>query len=466
MQKKVDVVIIGAGTAGLSALSQVKRSGKSFLLIDGGKLGTTCARVGCMPSKTLLHTSNALHSRHGFSRLGIRGGEHLSIDIESALKHIRSLRDYFVSFILDDIKHLEDNFVDGYAKFRDRNHIIVDDALIEFDSAIIATGTSPVIPEDWKPYKDNIITTDEIFELNSLPKSIAVIGLGAIGLELGQALHRLGVKVHAFNRSQKIGGIQDKKINLIAVEIFGDEFELNIEQDLTVEKQDDNLLLSTETRTIEVELALISAGRKPNLDQLDIQNLQIDLDKNGLPMFDVETMQIEDTNIFIAGDVNKYTPVLHEASDEGKIAGYNACVNDPKSFRRKVPFSIIFSEPNIISIGSNIKEKIDDTNIVIGEAEFEETGRPLILGKDKGILRVFAEKNSGKLVASTMIGPEGEHIAHLLVWAITQGMTVEQTLNMPFYHPVVEEFIYTALKNLLKKTKSEKIPVLGLEIMN
>ncbi len=143
MQKKVDVVIIGAGTAGLSALKQVKRAGKSYLLIDGGALGTTCARVGCMPSKTMLHTSNVYHSRHGFSRLGINGDKNLSIDTDSALKHIRSLRDYFVSFVLDDIKKLGEHFIGGDAKFIDRQHILVNEIEVEFESSIIATGTSP-----------------------------------------------------------------------------------------------------------------------------------------------------------------------------------------------------------------------------------------------------------------------------------------------------------------------------------
>ena len=448
----------------MSALSQVKRAGKSFLLIDGGSLGTTCARVGCMPSKTILHTSNVFHSRHGFSRLGIHGEEHLSIDTNFALKHIRSLRDYFVSFVLDDIKKLGNKFVAGYAKFKDRNHIQVNETLIEFKSAIIATGTHPIIPDEWNSYRNNLITTEEIFELETFPEPIAVIGMGAIGLELGQALHRLGVKVFAFNRSQKIGNILDEKINRYAVDLFGKEFELNIGQTVSIDRQNNRLVISSENRSVEVESALISVGRKPNLEQLELHNLQINLDKKGMPKFDLETMQIEDTNIFIAGDVNKYNPVLHEASDEGKIAGYNACITNPKFFRRKVSFSIIFSDPNVISVGNNLNEIVDNDNYVVGEAEFEESGRPLIAGKDIGILRIFAEKNTGKLVAATMIGPEGEHIAHLLAWAITQSMTVIEMLNMPFYHPVVEEFIYTALKDLLKKIKTEKIPVLGLKI--
>ncbi len=325
---------------------------------------------------------------------------------------------------------------------------------------------APIIPSEWKSFRDHLITTDEIFELETLPKTMAVVGMGAIGLELGQALHRLGVNIYAFNRSQNIGNIQDNKINQIAVDIFGKEFELYIDQSVSINKRNDCLALSNETCSVEVELALISAGRKPNLDQLDLQNLHINIDKSGMPKFDPETMQIEDTNIFIAGDVNKYSPVLHEASDEGKIAGYNACTSEPKSFRRKVPFSIIFSDPNIISIGHDLDKIIGSNDHIVGEAEFEETGRPLIAGKDKGLLRIFAEKKSGKLVAATMIGPEGEHIAHLLVWSITQGMTVTEALNMPFYHPVVEEFIYTALKDLMKKINKTDAPVLGLELIN
>ncbi len=466
MSRKVDVVIIGAGTAGLNAVSQVKRAKKSFVLVSGGELGTTCARVGCMPSKAMIHVANSYHSRKSFSAIGIYDDEHLNIDTKSVLKHIRVLRDYFVSFILEDISKLGDNFISGYAKFRDRNHLYIDDEIIEFKQAVIATGAQPKTPENWQQYKDKLITTEEIFELEDLPKSIAVIGLGVIGLEAGQTLHRLGVKVSAFSRSNTIGNIADEVINKQAINIFSNEYDLHLGEDVSIKLQDNGLNVYTKDYSVTVERALVCIGRKPNLDGLSLESLDIDLDENGMPSFDKNTMQIEDTNIFIAGDANNNVPVLHEAYDEGRIAGYNASAAEIKSFKRKVPFSIIFSDPNVISIGENLKSFTNNANFVVGKAEFKETGRPLIMGKDIGSLRIYVNKYSSVVTAAIMIGPHGEHLAHLLVWAITKKMTVVEMLSMPYYHPVVEEFIKTALKNALKKLDINDVPILGLEVVN
>lgn len=464
MSRKVDVVIIGAGTAGLNAVSQVKRNKKSFVLVNGGELGTTCARVGCMPSKAMIHVANSFHNRKSFSSIGINGEEHLNVDAESVLKHTRRLRDYFVGFVLEDVNKLGDHFISGYAKFKDRNHLVVGDEAIEFKQAVIATGTQPIIPKDWQQFRDKLITTDEIFELEDLPKSIAVIGLGVIGLEAGQMLNRLGVKVSAFSRSNTIGKITDDVINKQAIDIFNSEYDLYLGEDVSIKLHDNNLNVHTKNHSVNVERALICIGRKPNLSSLDLESLNIDLNENGMPNFDKNTMQIEDTNFFIAGDVNKHVPILHEASDEGKIAGYNASASKIRSFKRKVPFSIIFSDPNIISVGENLESITHDDNYVEGKALFKQTGRPLIMGKDKGSLRIYVNKNTSVVTAAIMIGPHGENLAHLLVWAITEKMTVLKMLSMPYYHPVVEEFIKTALKNVLKKLDINNFPILGLEI--
>ena len=195
--KTVDVAIIGAGSAGLYALGQVRRARKSFVLVNGGEPGTTCARVGCMPSKALIQVAEDYHRRTILGRYGVDGHEGLDLDIPEALEHVQDLRDTFVDRVLSNsTDKLGDEFVEGYARFVERNLLEMDSGeRIRADKIIIATGSRPMVPESWRDFGDRVLTTDDFFEQEDLPGSVAVIGMGTIGLELGQSLQRLGIEV-------------------------------------------------------------------------------------------------------------------------------------------------------------------------------------------------------------------------------------------------------------------------------
>ena len=154
--------------------------------------------------------------------------------------------------------------------------------------------------------------------------------------------------------------------------------------------------------------------------------------------------------MFITGDATRERQLLHEAADEGYIAGYNA-VHEPYCFRRRTPLSIIFSDPNIAVVGKRYQDLFNQQDMIVGEVNFSQQGRSRIMSKNKGLLRIYAEPETGILLGAEMIAPSGEHLAHLLAWAIQQKMTVSDALQMPFYHPVVEEGMRTALRELSSK---------------
>lgn len=149
-------------------------------------------------------------------------------------------------------------------------------------------------------------------------------------------------------------------------------------------------------------------------------------------------------------------PLLHEAGDEGRIAGYNATHGETARFRRKTPLFINFCDPNICAVGLRWNQ-LDPETTAVGQIRFAPVGRALIMGKNRGVLRVYADKASGRLLGSEMIGPKGEHLAHLLCWCIERNLTVGDLLRMPFYHPVIEEALQAALYDLYAKvdTKNE-----------
>ena len=453
MEQKVDVAIIGAGSAGLYAFGQAKRRTDSCVLIDGGELGTTCARVGCMPSKALIQVAEDFHRRALFKREGIEVGDGMRISAPGVMEHVQGLRDIFVDRVMSSTTDdMDEEFINANARFLEPGLLAVGERRIRARRVVIATGTSPIVPPAWRAFGDRVLTTDEIFELETLPQSMAVIGLGVIGLELGQALCRLGVEVTGIDQLETIGNIDDPEVGSLAVELIGNEMPLWLGQPAAIEEAGDGRLKVTAgENSVIVEKVLVAIGRRPNLAALDPEKAGIVLNESGVPDYNPNTMQIGDLPVFIAGDVNLDRQLLHEAADEGRIAGINAASDTPVSFRRKTPLVITFSDPNIVMVGARYRE-LDLDNTLIGSVSLGMIGRALIMGRNKGMLRLYAGKADGRLLGASILAPHGEHLGHLLNWCMEQRLTIPQMLRMPFYHPVLEEAIQPILRELVGKS--------------
>ncbi|MEZ5805466.1 MAG: FAD-dependent oxidoreductase [Rhizobiaceae bacterium] len=208
--ERVDVAIVGAGTAGLAALREIRKRTDDFVLINAGSYGTTCARVGCMPSKALIAAANAFHARTRLDEFGIRGGEALVADIPAVLHRVRVLRDHFVSGVLKATEDLGSRNIAAHARLDGPNRLIAGEHVIEAKRIVLAPGSSPIVPEQWRAFGDRIITSDTLFEQKDLPRRIGVVGLGAIGVEIAQALARLGIEVYGFDGADRIAGVSDE----------------------------------------------------------------------------------------------------------------------------------------------------------------------------------------------------------------------------------------------------------------
>lgn len=451
MERSVDVAVIGAGTAGLAAVSQVRQANKSFVLINGGELGTTCARVGCMPSKALIQVGHDLHRRQLFDREGIEGGEGLSANLPDILEHVRDLRDILVDRVLgNSTDQMEEEFLDGYARFVEPGRLQVGDDVIQAENIIIACGTRPVVPPAWVDFGDRIITSDTLFEQEDLPESVAVVGLGIIGLELGQALAQLGIAVTGIDQAETLAGLSDPSARQSAIEVMSRAFPLWLGHTAELRDEEGRIRVSAGEQSVVVDKVLAAMGRQPNLDWLALEHAGIALDDQGAPSFDPATMRCGDSRVFIAGDISGSDQVLHEAAAEGRIAGYNAARDKSIAFARKTPLAITFSSPNICTVGTPY-DVLDPEEIETGEMRLGPVGRALLMGANRGIIRLYADKRNGVLLGATVIAERGEHLAHLLAWCIGEKMTVLQLLRKPFYHPTMEEAIQGALKDLLQK---------------
>lgn len=456
---KLNIAIIGGGTAGMTALRSALKHTEKVAMVEGSHFGTTCARVGCMPSKLLIAAAEAAHHIKESKRFGIHLNEAPQINGREVMQRVQSERDRFVGFVLDTINQYDsDKIIRGFARFKDPNTLIVNEELeIQSKAIVIATGSTPVIPDIFKAYHEKILTNENIFELPDLPKSVAVVGTGIIALELGQALNRLGVHVVVLARSGRIGTLTDPVVQEQAAKIMAEELDIiNKTEIINLSTMSDSITIefkgeNTELRREQFEKVLLAAGRIPNFKHLDLQNSGLKLDEKGVPFYNPFTTQCGQSQIFLAGDVSDHHPILHEAADEGYLAGDNAGrFPDIKSGKRRSALTVMFSDPQMAMVGQKYNE-LEKQQTVIGEVSFENQGRSRVMLINKGLLRVYAEKGSGVFLGAEMIGPRAEHIGHLLSWAHQQKLTIPSMLEMPFYHPVIEEGLRTALRDANRK---------------
>ncbi len=455
-----DVAIIGAGTAGLAAERSARRNGAKTLLIDEGFGGTTCASVGCMPSKLLIAAGNAMHAVEHASVFGVEASG--KVDGVAVMARVRKERDAFVVGVETSIDKLPAEVkIEARAKFAGATILSLSDGReVHAKSVVIATGSSPAIPEMFDAVRDRVLTNESIFELKDLPKSLGVIGAGALGLESAQAMARLGVETMVFDTGETIGGLKDPHVAEAYHAILSREMRILLGVELTVEPDGDGVKLAwsgSASGEQRFDYLLVATGRPPRIKDIGLETTGLALDEHGMPDFDLETMQCGTAPIFIAGDADHDRAVLHEASVEGTIAGRNAAsYPEVTPGKRTVPFAITFTHPNVAVIGKIAKD--DDADTVIGTASYDDQGRAKVEACNAGLVRFYADRRDGRLTGATMAGPAVEHSAHLIAWAIQSGWTATEVLDLPIYHPTFEEGMKGALRSICSEVHAPTPP--------
>lgn len=456
IELRAEVAIIGAGTAGMRAYREAVKVTQNVLLIERGPYGTTCARVGCMPSKLLIAAAEAA----GWGERAGLFGVHYPlprIDGRAVMRRVRDERDRFASFVVQTVESWpEQHRVPASARFLSDRELELDDGRrIVADRIVVATGSRPNVPRPFEALGDRLIDNEDLFEFEDLPGSVAVFGAGVIGLELGQALHRLGTRMVLFGKGDVVGPLTDPEVVSAARDLFADEFEFHPDAEVTRQERTGNGVeidqtVDGQTLTHRFEYALLATGRRPNVDGLGLENTSLELDDRGVPAFDQHTGRCGDSSIFIAGDANNRLPLLHEAADEGLIAGYNAAhMPDIRRFVGGAPLTVLFTDPQIMMVGETHRALIErNARFAIGSVDWSDQGRARVMGVNRGLLRVYGDIDSGRFLGAEMVGPAAEHIAHLLAWARQSELTVGGMLERPFYHPVLEEGVRSALRDL------------------
>ena len=447
MSKPIDTIIIGGGSAGLAALREVRKRTQDFLIVNDGPWGTTCARVGCMPSKLLIEAANAFHVRTTFETFGIRGADKLSVDLPAVLQRVRKLRDEFVAGTIKDTD-AGDKQINGRARLLGADRVEVNGQTYTARQIIIATGSRPRWQDEWQALGQRVLTTDSVFEQPTLGPRMAVLGLGPVGVELAQALARLGIEVTAFVSRKGTAGLTDPAVLDTLWTLLQKEFHIHVGERAQLFAHADGVEVRSGDFSVVVDQVLVATGRTPNVEGLGLETLGLPLDQRGLPPFDADSRQVGDLPVYIAGDIDASRALLHEAADEGHIAGLNAFAPVPQCFRRRAKLAITFCQPNAATVGPSHAELLAEhgDEVVTGHIDFSRQGRARTAQINAGVLHVYAHRKNGKLLGAEMCAPAGEHLAHLLGLALQQQLSVLEMLQMPIYHPVLEEGLRTALR--------------------
>ncbi|MCK5796596.1 MAG: dihydrolipoyl dehydrogenase [Deltaproteobacteria bacterium] len=467
---QVDVAIIGSGTAGVVAHSLAVRNGaKRVVMIEDGPYGTMCARVGCMPSKALIAAAHAAEAIRHAPTFGVHGGDGPSIDPVAVLKRVQTERTRLSGDEIARIDRMPDEQkLRGTARFIAPGKLVVtkgDETIeVEARAIVLATGSRPWIPDVLKGLGDRLIDNEGLFALSQLPASLAVVGAGVIGMELGQACHRLGVRTSFLSLfpHHRIGGATDPVIQDKLHELFGAELDLHLPARLSrAVREGDEVALTWDdadgtTHNARFERVFVATGRQPRVAELDLAQAGIPLDEHGVPRFDPDTMQCGDSSVFVAGDVTGKRLIQHEAAAEGRVAGRNAA-RFPEIER--VPYrsamAVVFTDPEIAFCGLRYADlKAEKKDFAIGEVNLAKQTRLQVMNQARGHLRLYGDRDTKKLIGAEIVGPDAEHLAHLITWAIELDLTVSRMLSLPFYHPTVEEGLRAALVSLNRAFKS------------
>lgn len=443
--KEYEVVIIGAGPGGYQAAIELGNAGVKTLLIERSKelVGGVCLNFGCVPTKNYLHSASFVSSLPHYMQCG------LNFNFQGLnLEQLKSKTGVLITEIRSGILWmLEQSHVDllyGSASFVDKKTVAVDGENIGFKKCIIATGSKvrelPQLPIDSK----FIISSSDVFELNTLPKSIAIIGTGPIGCEFATFFSSFGVEVTLIGRGSQLLSTEDEDISKALLRAFK-KSNIHVITSATIAKvalkeNGVELFFNEVPESITCEMVLSATGRIPNTGGLNIENTNVKLDEKRFIEVSPSFVTSQE-NIYALGDSIDTPAFAHTAYAEAKIVAQNIVNNESKTNTHVTP-STIFTNPQIASCGLSEKDaKAQSLDYEVKKAYFKVNAKAKIIGDDAGFAKVIVNAKSGVILGAAVIGAEATEIIHELTLAVEKKVTIAELREVIHAHPTVSEII-------------------------
>lgn len=437
--KKYDLLVIGMGPAGMAVSAMGAAMGFKVLAIEKHKVGGECLNCGCIPSKALLKAGEANKIAKNLEKYGLKlMGE---TAVGDPLQIVREkISDISGPKLMKVFQKVELVISKGYASFVDKNTVTVDGKNYTAKKIFIATGTMPFLPPIEGLKDVPVLTNVNLFEQKEVPKSLTIIGGGAIGTEMAQAFNRLGSKVKLVQMDSHLLPAGDEEAGLLLEEIFKKEGidVYNNTQISKVEKVGDIITVYTSNGNFESEQLLVATGRQPVLEPLKLENANIKYNKKGV--YVNQQMRTNIKNIYAVGDCNGIALLSHAAMHQGMLALMNAV--SPISLKMlkrdnyQVPWSV-FTKPEVAQVGMTEKEaKSKGIKHIVIKDYYKDYGRTVADGESEGFVKVIATK-SGKIYGATIIGESASELIHEWILAIQKGATLFDILMMQHSFPTI-----------------------------
>ena len=453
--EEFDVLVIGGGPGGyVCAIRAAQLGNKTACIESRGTLGGTCLNVGCIPSKSLLHASEMYNkAKNEFKDIGINTGD-LSLDLTKMMGHKDKSVDGLTKGIEFLFKKNKVTYVKGHGSFKDKNTILVKDSSgstqeIKAKNIVIATGSSVVSLPNINIDEETIVSSTGALALKKVPKKLIVIGGGYIGLEMGSVWLRLGSEVEVIEYMDHITPGMDKEISDTFLKILkkqGMKFHLSTKV-LDVKKTPNGTKVTAESngQTIEIvsDIVLMSVGRKPNTDGLNLETAGVNRDSKGRISTD-KKFKTNIENIYAIGDVIEGPMLAHKAEDEGMavaeiISGKYGHVNYDT-----IP-GVVYTSPEVAVVGKTEEElKKIGTEYNVGKFPFVANSRAKINNDSDGFIKILVDKNTDKILGVHMIGPDVGTMIAEVVLAMEFGGSAEDIARTCHAHPTLSEAVREA----------------------
>lgn len=413
---RYDLAVVGAGTAGLIAAQVAVAAGARVALLERARTGGDCLWTGCVPSKALLAAASTAHTIRHADRVGIRPSEP-EIDRAEVAAHVRRAQaDIAPQDSPERLRAMGIDVLDGHARFTSRDRLDVDGRSISFRAAVIATGSTPVVPDALAGVGS--LTTDTVWDaLEDLPERLAVVGGGPTGCELSQAFSRLGHDVTLVESAAQLLPALDADVGAaVAQQLASDAVHLRRGTSVTAASASDDgvrLGLDGDRDGPTVDGVIVAAGRRAVTDGLGLAAAGVQTDRAGAVVVD-DTLRTATTNIFAAGDVVGGPDLTHLAAHHGATAATNALFLRRQTVQRRAIPLVVYTDPEIAHVGTTAdharRSFPDDTQVVV--LGFDETDRAITDGRTDGWIRLVAVRD--RLVGATIVAPHaGESISAL-----------------------------------------------------
>lgn len=440
------IVIIGAGPAGQEAALKASKMGAKVTLIEKGELGGVCLNCGCVPSKTWLSSAHEFSSLKEIAKYSTKEQDLAALSSAYDFSKIQTRRQNVIMRLKKGLeflyKNAKVNLIKGEAKIKDARTVVVNDQEINFDALILACGSKAFYPPAFEPYKEQLLDNSKIFNLEKLPKSITILGGGAIGCEFACFFNALGVKVVLVEKLPGIALAMGQDISRAVTTAFekrGIEIKTGIgAQTLEISGNNKTIILENGEKITSEEI-LVAFGRTVDLSSLNLEALNIAYDKKGLKV-DPQTMLVKD-NIYAVGDITGLSLLAHAASAQAQAA-VNHILTGKGSYDNALIPGVLYTWPEAASIGLT-KEKAT-IPVKIHKSFYLANGRALSQNQSEGFVQVLTEETTNKIVGAQIVGAQAGELIHIISLAIKNKMTLSDFEQITFAHPTLAEIIRDA----------------------